>query len=85
VRRLKAIPLQLSACWNPISQETRRRVAHVSTPDGDAEVYRLGGDGLMITHASGEFIWQVMVDVAVAGGYVIMPVGCAPCALCTRK
>ena len=51
----------------------------MSTPDGDAEVYGLGGDGLMITHASGEFIWQVMVDVAIAGDYVIMPVGCAVC------
>lgn len=54
--------------------------AHVSAPDADAEVYGLGGNGPMITHASGEFIWQVMVDVAVARYYVIMP-SAAPCAL----
>jgi hypothetical protein len=53
--------------------------AHASTPDGGADVYGLGGDGLMINHASGESIWQVLVDVAVAGDYVIMPTGCPVC------
>ena len=53
--------------------------ADVSTPDGDAEVYGLGGDGLMITHASVSSYGRSLVDVAVAGDYVIMPVGCAVC------
>jgi hypothetical protein len=39
----------------------------------------LGGASLMINHASGELIWQVMVDVARAAGFVIMPVGCPVC------
>jgi hypothetical protein len=51
----------------------------VRTTDGEAEVYGLGTDSLMFTHASGRQVWQVMVDVAHAAGYAIMPVGCPTC------
>jgi hypothetical protein len=51
----------------------------VRTDDGDAEVYGLNTDSLMFTHASGRLIWPVMVDVAQAADYVIMPVGCPVC------
>jgi hypothetical protein len=53
--------------------------AKVVTDDGDAEVYGVGTDGLMFTHASGRRIWDVMYDVARAGDWAIMPVGCATC------
>lgn len=53
--------------------------ARVRTGDGSADVYGLGGAGLMINRASGELIWQLIVDVARAAGYAIMPVGCAVC------
>ncbi|MFI7609356.1 hypothetical protein ACIBTV_30180 [Micromonospora sp. NPDC049366] len=45
----------------------------VRTADGDAEVYGLGSDGLMFTHADGRLIWQVLVDVARTADYLIMP------------
>ncbi|MEV0156092.1 hypothetical protein AB0H57_20505 [Micromonospora sp. NPDC050686] len=51
----------------------------VRTRDGEADVYGLGTDTLMFTHASGRQIWQVVVDVAQATGYAIMPVGCPTC------
>lgn len=53
--------------------------AHVVTPDGAADVFGIGSTGLMISDASGEFIWQLLVDVAAAGHYAIMPVGCPVC------
>jgi hypothetical protein len=51
----------------------------VRTADGEADVYGLGTDSLMFTHASGRQVWQVMVDVAHAAGHAIMPVGCPTC------
>lgn len=53
--------------------------AHVTTPDGAADVFGIGTTGLMINHASGESIWQLVVDVAGAGDYAIMPVGTPVC------
>ena len=53
--------------------------AKARTADGAADVYGLGSDCLMINHASGTLIWQVMVDVARAAGYVILPVGVPAC------
>jgi hypothetical protein len=55
--------------------------ARVRTPDGEAAVYGAGRDALMINHASGQIIWQIMVDVARAADWVIMPVGCPVCVL----
>lgn len=53
--------------------------ARVVMPDGAAEVFGIGSTGLMVNHASGEHIWQLLVDVAAAGDYAIMPVGCPVC------
>jgi AcrR family transcriptional regulator len=53
--------------------------ARLATPDGDADVFGIGSSGLMINRASGEFIWQLLIDVAVAGDYAIMPVGRPVC------
>jgi len=53
--------------------------AKVRTDDGEADVYGVGSDSLMINHASGTLIWQVVVDVAEAGGYVILPIGVPAC------
>jgi hypothetical protein len=49
------------------------------TSDGDAEVYGVGTDGLMFTHASGRRVWDVIFDVARAGNWAIVPVGCPTC------
>lgn len=54
-------------------------VGVVRTRAGEADVYGLGTGGLMLTHASGRQIWQVMVDVARATGYAMMPVGRPTC------
>ena len=53
--------------------------ARLITPDGDADVFGIGTTGLMINHASGESVWQIVVDVAAAGDYAIMPVGTPVC------
>jgi hypothetical protein len=51
----------------------------LSIADGSADLYRLGSNSLMVNHISGESIWQLLVTVAAAGGYSIMPVGCPVC------
>ncbi|MCZ3388261.1 MAG: hypothetical protein LH645_03880 [Actinomycetia bacterium] len=33
----------------------------------------------MINHASGRAVWDVMFEVAVAGGYAVLPIGCPTC------
>jgi hypothetical protein len=33
----------------------------------------------MINHATGRAVWDLMFDVAVAGGYAVMPIGCPTC------
>lgn len=56
------------------------------TADGDAAIYGLDDPGaghLMINHAGGLVIWDVIYELARAGDLVIMPVGCGtlvPCA-----
>ena len=55
--------------------------ARVHTPDGEAAVYGAGRDALMINQASGQIIWQIMVDVARVADWVITPVGCPVCVL----
>jgi len=55
--------------------------ALVRTADGEADAYGVGGDHLLFNHAGGEMIWQVMVDVAKAADWVIMPVGCPVCVM----
>jgi hypothetical protein len=47
--------------------------------DGEADVYGVGRSSLMVNHASGEQIWDLIVTVAAAAGWVIMPVGCPVC------
>jgi hypothetical protein len=49
------------------------------TDDGDAEVYGVGTDGLRFTHASGRQVWTVIYEVARAGNWAIIPVGCPTC------
>lgn len=57
--------------------------ANLKTADGDAEVYGFDdlSTGLMFTHFSGRAIWDVLFDVARAGGFVVMPIGCPVSAL----
>jgi hypothetical protein len=57
---------------------------NVVTEDGDAEVYGVGTDGLMFAHASGRRVWDVMFEVARAGDWAIIPVGCPTCVPTSR-
>jgi hypothetical protein len=49
------------------------------TEDGEAEVYGVGTDELMLTHISGRRLWDVIVDVARAGDWAILPGDCPTC------
>ncbi|AYY11688.1 hypothetical protein EF847_02045 [Actinobacteria bacterium YIM 96077] len=53
----------------------------IITRDGRADVYGLDGDGLMINHAEGRDVFELMFQVSKAAGYVIMPVGSPTCVL----
>ena len=57
--------------------------AHLVTSDGGADLYGIDdpSSGLTINHASGDTIWQIVVDAAVAGGFFIIPVGCPTAAV----
>ncbi|KQZ10745.1 hypothetical protein ASD23_00825 [Agromyces sp. Root1464] len=51
---------------------------NVMTADGSAAVYGARDvplDGLMFNHIEGDLAWDVIFDAAVAGSWVIMPVG----------
>ena len=52
--------------------------ARLSTADGGADLYGYDelGSGFMANHVSGSDAWEVLVRAAVAGGLVIIPVGC---------
>jgi hypothetical protein len=47
-----------------------------TTADGSAAVY-----GLMFNNVDGETAWDVIYAVAVAGEWVVMPVGCPVCVI----
>jgi len=51
------------------------------TADGEGDIYGLDDNdqGLVINHATGRQIWQLIVDVARAAGYAVLPVGCPVC------
>jgi hypothetical protein len=71
----------IRAVLEPLVTETAEGFARVETEDGGTDVYGLDHpeQGLMLNHAEGRRIWDVIVDVARAGGLVIMPVGCPSC------
>ncbi len=56
--------------------------ASIATADGSADVY--GADevplhSLMFDHIDGDLAWDVVFDAAVAGDWVVLPVGCRVC------
>jgi hypothetical protein len=65
----------------PLVTNRDARWAHVTATDGEADVFGIDepATGLTFHHASGRAIWQVMFDVARAGGFVVMPVGGPTC------
>ena len=55
--------------------------AHLVTADGACDLYGFDtlGTSVMINHAEGDAIWDLIVAMAKAGGHVIIPGGCATC------
>ena len=55
--------------------------ARVATDDGEADVFGIDqpSTGLMFNHLSGDAAWSLVFQVARAGGFAIMPVGCPTC------
>lgn len=48
--------------------------ALLETDDGEADVYGLATcDALMFSHVSGRAVWDVIVEVAAAASYAILP------------
>jgi len=62
----------------PLIVDRDRDWARIATVDGDADVYGIDdpSSGLMINHASGRAIWDVMFEVAKGGNFAVMPMGC---------
>jgi hypothetical protein len=52
--------------------------ARIITADGHADVYGIDdpASGLVINHASGRAVWDVVFELARAAGMAVMPVGC---------
>jgi hypothetical protein len=69
------------ALLEPAIVERDDGFARVRTADGEADVYGLDStvslDSLMVNHASGGAIWDLLVEVARAGHLTIIPGGCA--------
>jgi hypothetical protein len=53
--------------------------SHLRLPDGEADAYGLDdpASGVMINHASGRLVWDLIFERAHGAGLAIMPVGSA--------
>jgi hypothetical protein len=65
----------------PMVKERDASWARIRTVDGEADVYGMDrlATSVMINHASGRAVWDVMFELARIGGYAVMPVGCGTC------
>ena len=63
----------------PLIENTDGGYARIVVPGGQADVYGLEdpSSGLMVNRIAGSAAWDVLVEVAKAGGFCIMPAGCA--------
>src|SRR5262245_43966493 len=54
--------------------------ALLRAPDGcEADVYGLGAAGIMVNHTNGGQVYDVLLHVATAGRWAIIPAGCPTC------
>ena len=61
-----------------VSEEPDRRFARVEVGDGGGDAY-LHDDGMMANHVTGHRAWDLLVEGALAAGFVILPAGCPTC------
>jgi hypothetical protein len=68
----------MSAVLEPLLEERGDSWARIRTSDGDADVYGIDdpASGLMVNHASGREIWNVLFELGRTAGLAVMPVGC---------
>ena len=54
---------------------------HIETSDGGADVYGLKANvqSLLINHASGRAVWDLIYELAQSAGLAVMPAGCPTC------
>jgi hypothetical protein len=66
------------AVLDPLVIHRASQWVRIATSDGEADVYGIDdpSSGLMFSHASGRHVWDVMFDVALAAGFVVIPGGC---------
>ena len=66
------------AILGPLITDRTASWARIVTADGGADVYGIDNpaSGLMINHASGRAVWDVLFELARTAGMAIMPVGC---------
>lgn len=66
---------------DPCIRRRDEACVHVETSDGGADVYGLetSVQSLLINHASGRAIWDLIYELAQAAGLAVMPVGCPTC------
>jgi hypothetical protein len=75
------VPDEANRVLQPYLRVNPDGFANVVTDDGDAEVYGVGTDGLMFTHASGRRSSGLGCRVrrGPAGNWTTVPVGCPTC------
>lgn len=61
-----------------VSDEPDHHLAHIELGDGGADAY-LHDDGMLANHVTGHRAWDLLVEGALAAGWVILPVGCPTC------
>jgi hypothetical protein len=82
----------LRAVLEPLVRHRDGYGVQIETADGEADVYGLDDDeerveavAVMVNHASGRALWDVLYDAARAAGLVVMPVGCPVCVTDERQ
>jgi len=71
------------AILEPAVVERSGSWARVVTSDGGAEVQGMETleSGLMVSHAAGRAVWDLLFELASAGRMGVMPTGCPSCAV----
>lgn len=66
---------------DPYIRRRDESCVHLETSDGGADVYGLetSVQSLLINHASGRAIWDLIYELAQSAGLAVMPVGCPTC------
>jgi hypothetical protein len=68
------------ALIEPFVAERSDSFVRIELSDGGADVYVAdAAAGAMVNHASGRAVWDLMYDLALAGRFAVLSVGCGTC------